>query len=100
MGLEWWRSRRVHLGLQVLLSLAAPKPPQIEVLLQSMASFRSLLLSPLCLQFCLTTEGLLPCAFGGFPGPQNRPSPGEFSSPPLLGIWQVKEGTLLDGQRA
>ena len=30
VSLEWWRSRRIQLGLQVLLLLAAPKPPQIE----------------------------------------------------------------------
>ena len=56
--------------------------------------------SPTLLAGLPHTEALLPCAFGGLPGPQNRPSPGELSSPPLVGIWQVREGTPLDGQRA
>ena len=40
------------------------------------------------------TEALLPCAFGGLPGPQNRPSPGEVSPPPLISIWQVRGDTV------
>lgn len=62
VSLEWWRSRRIQLGLQVLLLLAAPKPPQIEPssihgFIQKPPSFRTLLAalphyrgpSPLCL---------------------------------------------------